>query len=56
MPRVESVRAEYSARLARHREGLAGIAAGLGWTLLTHHTDQPPEAALMALWQALSPA
>jgi uncharacterized protein (DUF58 family) len=56
IPRVESVRAEYVARLARHREGLAGIASAFGWTLLTHHTDQPPEAALMALWQALSPA
>ena len=56
VPRVESVRAKYVARLARHRAGLAGIAAGVGWTLLTHHTDQPPEAALMALWQALAPA
>ncbi len=55
VPRVEAVRAEYRARLARHRAGLAGIAAGVGWTLLTHRTDQPPEAALMALWQALSP-
>lgn len=56
IPRVESVRAQYVERLARHRAGLAGIAAGVGWTLLTHHTDQPPEAALMALWQALAPA
>ena len=56
VPRVEAVRAEYLARLARHREGLAGIAASFGWSLLTHHTDQPPEAALLALWQALAPA
>ena len=55
VPRVESVRGEYQARLARHREGLAGIAAAYGWTLLTHRTDQPPEAALLALWQALGP-
>jgi uncharacterized protein (DUF58 family) len=56
IPRVEAVRAEYLARLARHREGLAGIAAAAGWTVLTHHTDHPPEAALLALWQALAPA
>lgn len=56
VPRVEQVRAEYVARLARHRAGLSGIVAAAGWTLLTHHVDQPPEAALMALWQALSPA
>jgi uncharacterized protein (DUF58 family) len=56
VPRVEAVRAEYMARLDRHRAGLAGIAAAFGWSLLTHHTDQPPEAALMALWQALAPS
>lgn len=54
IPRVEAVRSEYADRLARHRAGLAGIAATAGWTLLTHHTDQPPEAALLALWQALA--
>ncbi len=56
IPRVEAVRAEYVARLAQHRAGLAGIAAATGWTLLTHRTDHPPEAALMALWQALAPS
>jgi len=56
VPRVEQVRASYLDRLARHRDGLAGIAAAAGWTLLTHRTDQPPEAALLALWQALAPA
>jgi uncharacterized protein (DUF58 family) len=55
VPRVEAVRDDYRARLARHRDGLAGIAAAYGWTLLAHRTDQPPEAALLALWQALGP-
>lgn len=55
VPRVEAVREEYRLRLARHRAGLSGIAATAGWSLLTHRTDQPPEAALMALWQALAP-
>jgi uncharacterized protein (DUF58 family) len=55
IPRVEMVREEYVARLHRHREGLAALAASAGWTLLTHRTDHPPEAALLALWQALAP-
>ncbi|MCG7360721.1 DUF58 domain-containing protein [Pseudoroseomonas ludipueritiae] len=55
LPRVESVRALYAERLAAHRAGLATIAAAAGWRFTTHRTDAPPEAALLALWQALSP-
>jgi uncharacterized protein (DUF58 family) len=55
VPRVEGVRALYAERLAQHRAGLAAIAAAAGWTFAVHRTDHPPEAALLALWQALAP-
>ncbi len=55
VPRVEGVRALYEDRLARHREGLAAIAAGSGWSFATHRTDQPPETALLALHRRLAP-
>jgi uncharacterized protein (DUF58 family) len=55
VPRVEGIRALYAERLRQHRAGVAAIAAAAGWGFLTHRTDQPPEQALLALWQALSP-
>ncbi|WP_245215234.1 DUF58 domain-containing protein [Pararoseomonas baculiformis] len=55
VPRVEGIRALYEERMAAHRAGLAALAASLGFRLLSHRTDHPPEAALMALWQALAP-
>ncbi|WP_043834397.1 DUF58 domain-containing protein [Muricoccus aerilatus] len=55
VPRVEGIRALYEERLLAHREGLAALAGSLGFRLLSHRTDHPPEAALMALWQALAP-
>jgi uncharacterized protein (DUF58 family) len=56
VPRVEGVRALYAERLAAHRAGLSALCGAAGWTFATHRTDQPPEAALMALWLALAPA
>ncbi|MFC4169684.1 DUF58 domain-containing protein [Teichococcus aestuarii] len=55
LPRVEGVRELYAERLAAHRAGLAAIAGAAGWSFATHRTDTPPEAALLALWQALAP-
>ena len=52
--RVESVREAYSERFRRHREGLAAIAAALGWSFGFHRTDRPPHLALLALYAALS--
>jgi uncharacterized protein (DUF58 family) len=49
------VRALYTERLAAHREGLRAICAAAGWRFALHHTDHPPEAALLALHQALAP-
>jgi uncharacterized protein (DUF58 family) len=56
VPRVEGVRALYEERLARHREGLAALAAASGWSFATHRTDQPPETALLALHRRLAPS
>jgi uncharacterized protein (DUF58 family) len=56
VPRVEAVREVYVERLARHRAGLAALAQSAGWSFATHRTDQPPEAALLALHQVLAPA
>ncbi len=55
VPRVEGVRDLYAERFAQHRAGLAAIAAAAGWRFAVHRTDQPPEAALLALWLALAP-
>jgi len=55
VPRVESVREVYAERVARHRQGLAALASAAGWTMATHRTDHPPEAALLALHQRLAP-
>ncbi len=52
--RAESVRADYAARLAAHREGLSALARSVGWRLVRHRTDAPPEPALLALYTALS--
>jgi uncharacterized protein (DUF58 family) len=56
VPRVEAVREVYAERVARHRAGLAALAQAAGWSFATHRTDQPPEAALLALHQVLAPA
>ncbi len=52
--RVESIRADYAERFNQHHEGLAAIAAALGWTFASHRTDRPPALALLALHAALS--
>jgi uncharacterized protein (DUF58 family) len=54
IPRVESIRADYSERFRRHREALAAIAGRVGWSFGFHRTDRPPHLALLALYGALS--
>lgn len=56
VPRVEALRGDYQAALATHLAGLADIARQVGWTFLTHRTDRPPEATLLALYMAISEA
>jgi uncharacterized protein (DUF58 family) len=52
--RVETIRAQYTERLARHRAGLAAIARAAGWRFATHRTDKPPHTALLTLYMALA--
>jgi uncharacterized protein (DUF58 family) len=56
IPRVESIREAYTGRLAEQQAGLAAIAAAAGFGFSVHRTDNPPEAALLALYTALAPA
>ena len=52
--RPESLRGAYAARFAAHRDGLAGLVRAAGWNFSVHHTDQPAQAALLALYTAMS--
>jgi uncharacterized protein (DUF58 family) len=56
VPRVETVRGLYAERLAAHRAALSLMARAAGWGFITHRTDQPPQTALLALWQAMAPS
>ena len=51
--RVETLRAAYQDRIKAHGEALRDIALDAGWGFTRHHTDAPPQTALMALYQAL---
>ncbi len=52
-PSADALREEYRAKLMAHRAALADAARAWGWGFATHHTDAPPEPALLALHQAL---
>ncbi len=52
--RAETLRQDYVAALARHREGLRQLARQLGWTFVVHHTDQSPHPLLVSLYARLS--
>ncbi|HUA51804.1 MAG TPA: DUF58 domain-containing protein [Candidatus Sulfotelmatobacter sp.] len=52
--RTETLRAAYLERIEQHRAALADIARAVGWSFGQHATDHPPEAALLALYAALS--
>lgn len=51
--RAETYRADYLARLARHRERIAEIAQANGFTVGLHRTDRPASEALLALRMSL---
>lgn len=51
--RVEALRGAYRGALGAHRRALEDIARRAGWLFLVHHTDRPPEQALMSLYLAL---
>jgi uncharacterized protein (DUF58 family) len=52
--RVEMVRDDYAALMRAHRDAVSDLARAYGWSFATHHTDRPPEAALLALHRVLS--
>ncbi|WP_137389735.1 DUF58 domain-containing protein [Rhodoligotrophos defluvii] len=52
--RTESVRDAYRARIETHRAGLRELAQRLGWSFTLHHTDQPPQRAILPLYGRLS--
>jgi uncharacterized protein (DUF58 family) len=52
--RVETIRGQYTERLARHRAGLSAIARAAGWRFATHRSDKPPHTALLTLYIALA--
>ncbi len=52
--RPEVLRADYEARFAAHRAGLADLARAAGWSFVTHHTDRPAQEALLAIYTAMS--
>jgi uncharacterized protein (DUF58 family) len=54
IPRVESVRDAYAERLRAQQEGIASICATAGFSFGVHHTDHPPEMALLTLYQTLA--
>lgn len=52
--RAEQLRDKYLETFAAHEDALAQTARRLGWTLITHTTDQPATQALSALYLALA--
>ena len=47
--RAEALREGYQQRMSAHRQQLHDLLRRLEWSLLIHHTDHPPEEALLAL-------
>jgi uncharacterized protein (DUF58 family) len=52
--RAESLRERYQERLKRHRTDLIGVTRRLGWSFIMHHTDRPPEEAVLAIHNRLA--
>jgi uncharacterized protein (DUF58 family) len=54
VPRVEGLRNAYTERLAAQQDGLRALSSAAGFGFSVHRTDQPPEAALLSLYTALT--
>jgi len=52
--RAESVHRDYRQTYLARREGIAENLRRLGWSFITHHTDQPASTALVALHTHMS--
>lgn len=51
--RAESLRQAYTARMETRRQQLRELAVHANGSFAIHHTDQPPQTALLALYEAL---
>ena len=54
LSRVDDVRGAYRRRLEAHQGAVGDAARGQGWRCTWHRTDQPPQTALLAVYQALA--
>jgi uncharacterized protein (DUF58 family) len=54
-PRAQDLGKAYQAAMAAHQQRIGALCARAGFALLRHRTDQPPQGALLALFQALQP-
>jgi len=54
-PRAQDLGQAYQAAMAAHQQRMGALCARAGFALLRHRTDQPPQGALLALYQALQP-
>jgi uncharacterized protein (DUF58 family) len=52
--RAETLRESYQERLKRHRTDLVDMTRRLGWSFLVHHTDRPPEEAVLSIHTGLA--
>lgn len=52
--RAEALRNDYIRRLAAHRDHLSILTRRAGWSFTVHHTDKPPQTALLPLYIDLS--
>ena len=52
--RAETLREQYQERLQRHRTDLLQLTHRLGWSFLVHHTDRPPEEAVLVVHNRLA--
>jgi uncharacterized protein (DUF58 family) len=52
--RAESLREQYQERLKRHRTDLLELTQRLGWSFVVHHTDRPPEEAVLVVHNRLA--
>jgi uncharacterized protein (DUF58 family) len=56
LSRVETMQEAYAERYQAHRQGLAALARGLGWTMAASRTDRPAEPGLLALYRQIAEA
>jgi uncharacterized protein (DUF58 family) len=52
--RAETVADAYRARFKAHGEAVGELARRLGWSIITHRIDKPPQTALIALYSQMS--